>query len=65
MHEPDGGAIDGGAAVEINALNERAGTVADSDYGDANFSHGKKEILPVAVGLGQDNVGGFKALRLR
>jgi len=56
MHQADGAAVNPGAALEIDALNERAGTVADSDYGDANFSHGKKEILPVALGSGQDAI---------
>ena len=54
VHEPHGGAIDGGAAVEVNSLDERAGTIAHSDDGDTNFSHWEKEILPAAISLEQD-----------
>ena len=54
MHEAHGGAIDGRAAVEVHSLNERAGTIAHSNDGDSDFSHGQKEILPGAIGLGQD-----------
>ena len=54
MHEAHSGAIDGRAAVKVNSLDERAGTIAHSNDGDSDFSHGKKEILPGAIGLGQD-----------
>jgi hypothetical protein len=56
VHQADGRAIGGGAAVEVDTLDERTGTVAHSDDGDTNFSHGKKEILPGAVSLGQDTI---------
>lgn len=56
VHQADGGTIDGGAAVKIDTLDERTGTVAHSDNGDTNLSHGKKEILPEAVSLGQDTI---------
>ena len=42
------------AAVELDALDERTGAVAYANDGDTDFSHGKKEILPAAVSLGQD-----------
>src|SRR6184192_1907544 len=54
VHQADGGAIDGGTAIKIDTLDERTGTVAHSDDGDTNLSHGKKEILPAAERLGQD-----------
>ena len=54
VHQADGGAIDGGTAIKIDTLDERTGTVAHSDDGDTNLSHGKKEILPGAMSLGQD-----------
>ena len=54
VHEADGGAIDRRAAVKIDSLNERAGTIAHPNDGDSDFSHWKKEILPAAVSLGQD-----------
>ena len=54
VHQADAGAIGGGAAVEIDTLDERTGTVAHPDDGDTDFSHGKKEILPAAKRLGQD-----------
>jgi hypothetical protein len=56
MHEAYGAAVYSGTAVEINALNERTSAIADSDDGDTDFSHGKKEILPVALRLGQDTM---------
>ena len=54
VHETHGCAIDGGAAVEVDSLDERAGTIAHSDECDTNFSHREKEILPAAMSLGQD-----------
>src|ERR1700719_1890984 len=54
VHQPDRGAIDGGASIKIDTLDERTGTVAHSNDGDTNLSHGKKEILPAAVRVGQD-----------
>jgi hypothetical protein len=56
VHQADGGAIDRGATVKIDTLDERTGTVAHSDDGDTNLSHGKKEILPGAMSLGQDAI---------
>jgi hypothetical protein len=40
--------------VKVDSLEEGTGTVAHSNDGDTNLSHGKKEILPAAVRLGQD-----------
>jgi len=54
VHQADRAAVDAGPAVEIDSLDERTGTIADSDDGDTDFSHGKKEILPAGVSLGQD-----------
>lgn len=54
MHQADGTAVDPGTAVKIDSLDERTGTIADSNDGDSDFSHEEKEILPVALGLGQD-----------
>jgi len=49
VHEAHSGAIGRGAAVKIDPLDERAGTIAHSNDGDSDFSHGKKEILPGAL----------------
>jgi hypothetical protein len=47
MHEPHGsGAVAGRGAVEIDSLDERAGTIAYSNNGDSDFSHGKKKSYP-------------------
>jgi hypothetical protein len=54
MHQTHRASVDPGAAVKIDPLNERTGTIADSDDSDTDLSHGKKEILPAAVRLGQD-----------
>jgi hypothetical protein len=51
MHQPYGAvpiAITVGTTVKIDPLDERTGAVAYADYGDTNFSHAKKEILPAA-----------------
>src|SRR5262249_553638 len=54
VHQADGAAVDPGAAVEVDSLDERTGAITDSDDGDTDLSHGKKEILPAALRLGQD-----------
>lgn len=54
VHQANGGAVDRGAAVKIDSLDERTGTIADSDDGDTDFSHAKKQILPAALSLRQD-----------
>ena len=41
MHEAHGSAVSGGPAVKVDSLNQRTGTVADSNDGDSDFSHGK------------------------
>jgi hypothetical protein len=54
VHQADGGAVGRGATVKIDPLDQGTGAIADTDDGDTDFSHGKKEILPAALGLGQD-----------
>ena len=46
VHEAHGGAVGGGAAVKIDPLDERAGTIAHSNDGDSDFSHGKRKSYP-------------------
>src|SRR6266403_1926173 len=54
VHQADGGAVDRGTVVKVDSLEEGTGAIAHSNDGDTNLSHGKKEILPAAVRLGQD-----------
>ena len=54
MHKADGAAVDPRAPIEIDTLDKGTGAITDTDNGDSNLSHGKKEILPAAVSLGQD-----------
>ena len=40
--------------VKVDPLDQGTSAIANPDDGDTDFSHGKKEILPTAGGLGQD-----------
>jgi hypothetical protein len=42
VHQADGVAVDGRAAIKIDTLDERTGTVAHPYDGDADFSHWTK-----------------------
>src|SRR5215471_3130919 len=64
MHEAHGGAIDRRAAVKVDSLDERAGTIAHSDDGDSDFSHGKRKSYPEQLAWGKIQSSRFKALRL-
>jgi hypothetical protein len=39
MHQPDAGAVGGGAIIKIDSLNERAGAISDAYDCDSYFSH--------------------------
>jgi hypothetical protein len=39
MHQADRGAVARKTAVKVNALNQRAGTIADANNGDTNLIH--------------------------
>src|ERR1700758_654234 len=39
VHQPDGGAVGGGAVIKIDSLDKRAGAVAHADNGNSYFSH--------------------------
>src|SRR5579864_1230724 len=65
VHEADRGAVGRGMSVKIDALDERAGTVAHSNDGDSYFSHGKGQSYPQAQATGKMQCSRFTALRLR
>ena len=39
VHQPDGRAVGGGAAIKIDSLDKRAGAVSNADDGNSYFSH--------------------------
>jgi hypothetical protein len=39
VHQPDAGAVHGGAVIKVNSLDKRAGAVSDAYNGDSYFSH--------------------------
>jgi hypothetical protein len=49
VHQPDAGAVGGGAVIKIDSLDKRAGAVSNAYDGDSYFSHfqiAKAEKLP-------------------
>ena len=41
MHQTHSVAIGGGGSIKVDSLNQRAGTIADSDNSDPDLSHGQ------------------------
>ena len=52
MHQTDPVAIGGGAPIKVDSLNERAGTISNSNDGDPDLSHGQRRKTTQTEALG-------------
>lgn len=52
MHEADAVSIGNGAPIKVDSLNQRAGTISNSNNGDPDLSHGQRRKTTQTEGLG-------------
>ena len=52
MHQTDPVAIGGGAPIKVDSLNQRAGTISNSNDGDPDLSHGQRRKTTQTEALG-------------